>query len=177
MDADRLAAVLEPDYLGDLTSRPMDEVRAMRNECQTFEVAASFLRRMAQGRIDIVGSVRRRRAESDEPVDIASLVAGLNDILADRGRPAGNGRLPQLLAPGGDDVATDELDAILPPGAIDALGTASVDELDALLGRLEALGHDISGRRRRLHERIDALQAEMTRRYRTGEASVDSLLR
>ena len=35
----------------------------------------------------------------------------------------------------------------------------------------------MSRRRRSLHERIDALQAEITRRYRTGEASVESLLR
>jgi hypothetical protein len=34
----------------------------------------------------------------------------------------------------------------------------------------------VSGQRRDLFERIDALQAEITRRYKTGEASVDSLL-
>ena len=32
-------------------------------------------------------------------------------------------------------------------------------------------------RRRTLHERIDVLQAEITRRYKTGETSVESLLR
>jgi hypothetical protein len=37
--------------------------------------------------------------------------------------------------------------------------------------------NDLSALRRRLHERIDALQAEIGRRYRDGEASVDSLLR
>ena len=176
MDAERLARVLEPDYLADLTTRPMDEVRAMRNECQTLEVGASFLRRMVQGRMDIVGTVRKRRAETGEVVDVASLIAGLNDILADRGRPAGNGRLPQLMAPGADDVRTDDLDAILPPGAVEQLGSASDQELDGLLAQLEALEHDVSSRRRALFDRIDALQAEMTRRYRTGEASVDTLL-
>ena len=36
---------------------------------------------------------------------------------------------------------------------------------------------ELSARRRTLHERIDVLQAEITRRYKTGEASVESLLR
>ncbi len=34
----------------------------------------------------------------------------------------------------------------------------------------------MSERRHAYFERIDALQAELTRRYRTGEASVDGLL-
>jgi len=35
----------------------------------------------------------------------------------------------------------------------------------------------VSSDRRALHGAIDALQAEIARRYQTGEASVDSLLR
>jgi hypothetical protein len=41
---------------------------------------------------------------------------------------------------------------------------------------LSDLEHAVSARRRSLHERIDALQSELTRRYKTGEATVDSLL-
>jgi hypothetical protein len=41
---------------------------------------------------------------------------------------------------------------------------------------LSALEVRVSGCRRDLFERIDALQAEITRRYKTGEATVDSLL-
>jgi hypothetical protein len=42
---------------------------------------------------------------------------------------------------------------------------------------LEALERRISGQRRELHARIDVLQAEVVRRYREGETSVDDLLR
>ena len=42
--------------------------------------------------------------------------------------------------------------------------------------QLDAFEHEVSGHRRDLFERIDALQAEITRRYKTGEATVDSLL-
>ena len=41
---------------------------------------------------------------------------------------------------------------------------------------LAALEVKVSGYRHDLFERIDALQAEITRRYKTGEATVDSLL-
>ena len=48
---------------------------------------------------------------------------------------------------------------------------------DALVERLSGYESGVSEQRHRLHQRIDALQAEITRRYRTGQASVESLLR
>ena len=42
--------------------------------------------------------------------------------------------------------------------------------------KLSAYEADVSARRKALFEQIDALQAEITRRYKTGEASVESLL-
>ena len=41
---------------------------------------------------------------------------------------------------------------------------------------LQALEHDVSDLRRALFGRIDTLQAELTRRYRDGEAHVEELL-
>jgi hypothetical protein len=51
------------------------------------------------------------------------------------------------------------------------------DELAQLLEQLRGLERRVSSQRHDYHERIDALQAELTRRYRTGEATVDALLR
>ncbi len=174
VDAARLERLLADDYVGDVTSLPMDELRAKRAECQTVEVGLSYQRRMAQGRLDIVGAEQKRRAEGGEPQSDDDLVRSLAATLADRSRPPGNGRLPVLMAP--DEVDTTELDAIARPGALARLGDLPDDELSRLVAELSAYEHDISQMRRALHERIDALQAEITRRYRTGEASVDSLL-
>ena len=54
----------------------------------------------------------------------------------------------------------------------------SVDDatLQAMADQLTDFEQRVSGYRRDLFERIDALQAEITRRYKTGEASVDTLL-
>ena len=57
-----------------------------------------------------------------------------------------------------------------------ALTDVADDQLAAMVEGLSDYEHAVSARRRALHERIDALQAEITRRYRTGEASVESLL-
>ncbi|MGE0794814.1 MAG: hypothetical protein AB7O29_05640, partial [Acidimicrobiia bacterium] len=101
----------------------------------------------------------------------------LTAALADRARPAGNGRLPQHLAPDAEGIDLSDLDAIAGPATLAGLtelADADVTELVVRLGRFEA---DTSRDRRALHDRIDSLQAEITRRYRTGEASVDTLLR
>ena len=49
--------------------------------------------------------------------------------------------------------------------------------LRSLADRLGTFERQVSGHRQSLFDRIDALQAEITRRYKTGEASIDTLLR
>ena len=177
MDAAELDRVLADDYVGDVTALAMDDLRSKRAECQALEVGLSYQRRMAQGRLDIVAAEQRRRAEGGAPPSDDDLVRNLAATLADRQRPPGNGRLPQLMAPDATDVDTSELDAIAGPGTLARLPDQEDADLASLVERLSAYEHDVSARRRALHERIDALQAEITRRYRTGEASVESLLK
>jgi hypothetical protein len=81
------------------------------------------------------------------------------------------------MAPDAEGVDTSDLDDIARPGALARITEASDEELTELVEQLSIYEAIVSKHRRALHERIDALQAEITRRYRTGEASVDSLLR
>jgi len=171
-----LDRILDPDYLGDVAARPLDEVRSMRAECQEVETALSYLRRLVQGRLDIVDLEIRRRAEGGE-TDLAALVAGLPEVLADRTRSAGNGRLSQLLEPGEVDADLEaQLNEIVGGHGVESLPNVSDDELASLRGALEGFEREVSDHRRALFARIDTLQAELTRRYRTGEASVETLL-
>jgi hypothetical protein len=173
----QLDRILGPDYLGNLEQRAIADVRQMRTECQEIETGLSYLRRLIQGRLDIVGAERQRRAEGREPGDLADLISQLPEILSDRTRSPGFGRLPQLLAPGETDPElTARLDTILGGHDLESLATLSDDDLVRLREDLDALERELSDRRRELFDRIDALQAEITRRYRTGEASVESLL-
>jgi hypothetical protein len=169
--------IMSDEYLGELERRPIADVRSMRAECQEVETGLSYLRRLVQARHDIVGAELQRRRDGAEPGDLADLISQLPEILSDRTRTPGFGRLPQLLAPGDvDPELAAGLDDVMADHDLESLPTLSDTELTDMHDRLEALEREVSGRRRQLFDRIDTLQAEITRRYRTGEASVESLL-
>jgi hypothetical protein len=179
MDIPELDRLLDDAYVRDLTSRSIEEIRAMRAECQVVETGLSYVRRLTQGRLDIVAADLRRRREGGEPPDLHSLVEHLPEILGEHVHASGVGRLPTLMAPGDDPVTrqlTSRLDAIVDAHALGALGELDDGEVNALTARLAELEREISERRQAFFTRIDALQAELTRRYKTGEASVESLL-
>jgi hypothetical protein len=177
MASHELERLLEPGYLGDLQRRPLEEVRAMRSECQQVEVGLSYLRRLAQARLDIIAGELRRRTEGGDPSDLSDLIGKLPEILADRVHAPGIGRLPQHLAPGDSEQdLQSELEAIVSEGGLASLPEMDEEHVRRLEEALVAFEHDVSANRRELHQRIDALQAEITRRYQTGEANVDTLL-
>lgn len=175
MPAD-LAQLLAPGYLDGLSDGALPELRAMRAECQEVETGLSLLRRIVQGHLDIVGLELDRRAGGEDPGDRAELLARLPELLADRTAGPGPGRLVPLLAPEALDPALEvELRALIEGGAADVSSLAD-DALQALADGLAELEATLSVRRRELFERIDAVQAEIARRYRSGDASVDALL-
>src|SRR5690606_19399725 len=66
----KLEQLTAPAYLAGLTDVPLERVRAMRAECQAVENALSYVRRLAQGRLDIVGAELERRREGGDPADL-----------------------------------------------------------------------------------------------------------
>lgn len=176
MWSDEVDRVLSTDYLGDLEARPIAEVRAMRSELRTVEDKVSYLRRLVQGRLDIVVAERRRRAEGGAPADLSVLIDQLPEILSDKIHAPGPGRLPAHMVPPDDDALTTELDAIAGPRVVGSLTERSDGELEELSEKLQAFERDVSERRRELFDRIDALTAEVARRYKTGEARAESVL-
>jgi len=173
----QLHRLLGPEYLRGIEGMSLDVVRAKRAECQEAEVGLSYLRRLAQGRLDIVHAYLDRPSAAPSP-DLAELVDELPEILSTgHHRPSGPGRLPLLLAPDTEDPAlTAELDGILGADDIGRLDALDSGELGRIAGELEGFERRVSGERRGLHEQIDSLQAELVGRYKTGTASVDGLL-
>ena len=172
-----LAEVLDPDYLADLRDKDLDEVRSMRDEAQRVENGVSYLRRLAQGHLDIVNHERTRRSEGGEAGDLSALIGQLPDILSEHTRGPGLGRPPQDLDPAVVPAELEaSLDAIVAGADLADLPTLDDASLDDLAERLTGFEVEVSGSRQALHARIDALQDEIKRRYREGEATVDSLL-
>ena len=171
-----LDRVTSPAYLANLLRRPIADIRSMRAECQSVENGLSYVRRVAQGRIDIVAAELQRRRDGGDPADIHDLVARLPDILSDQ-RPGGPIRAPhEITVDRVADELIDDLDGILGPGAIGDLTHHDEAELTLIRDALTDFERTLSATRRAIHDILDTLQAELTRRYRTGEASVDSLL-
>ena len=161
-----LERILAPDYLQSLQERTLEQVRAMRTECQEVEVGLSYLRRLAQARLDIIGSELTRRTGGGDPHDLSELISNLPQILADRVRSPGVGRLPQQMAPAVSEAdLSAQVDAIVDTDRLTALPDLDDEEVQSLRDALDAFEQEVSGRRRELHQRIDALQAEITRRY------------
>ncbi len=172
-----LDRILADDYLAGLEARPVAELRALRGECQTVETQLSYLRRMVQGRHDIVTGEIDRRGHGGDPYDVSDLVDRLPEILSDRIHAPGPGRLPANMEPGElTGRLADRLVEITDRVPIESPGDADDEPLSQVATDLSELEHEVSGFRRQLFDRIDALQAEITRRYRSGEARVDDVL-
>ena len=173
-----LQRLLAKDLLADVTAVPLDDLRALRIECSGVEGDVSFVRRMAQGRLDIVGHETRRRSGAvDGEPDLSGLLFDLPDIMADTSSRSPSGRRVTIHEPG--LVAHDlikSLDGAVTPAALTSLGQFDSEQLSSLMDEIRDFEVEMSTIRRRLHERIDSIQSEVARRYRDGEASIDSLL-
>jgi hypothetical protein len=170
----RIDRVLADDYLSGLAEAPLADVRAMRGEAEQEEVDLSYVRRLVQGRIDIVRAELARRAGGGE----GSLVDTLVDVLTDqgtRGPARGMGR-HATVEPSRLDAHQRYVEALVADVDLSDTTARTEEELERAQSLLEAEEQAISAKRRQVQGVLDALQAEITRRYRDGEADVSALL-
>ena len=167
-----LQRVLGPSYVRGLADAPIEQIRAMRAECAELENGASFVRRLAQGRLDLLGEEATRRADGAGG-NLGELVSGLADLMSQGVRAAGSGRLDQELNPPEAVVGplTAALDARVGPSVIMAVAELDDDELSAARQALQDFEEELSSTRRSLHRAIDVLNAELARRIALGESS------
>ncbi|MFJ3079390.1 ABC transporter substrate-binding protein [Streptomyces halstedii] len=149
----------------------MPDLRIRRRDAQRDEADLSYVRRLVQGRIDILRAELARRAGHRSPV-----VDRLSEILADAPSVHRSSvRHVTLTTPRSDEyrrLAADTLAEV----ELSDLGARTDDELLAAMGRLVGYEQQVSRRRHRLQRTVDDCSAEIARRYRDGEAQVDDLL-
>lgn len=176
-----LDVVTDPSFLSDLDTREMDELRAVRSRCQSLENSLSYVRRLIQGRVDIVGGELQRRREGGDAGDTGDLIGRLPDILSEGSRTTGGPgsvRPPHSLSPDPEVTAQLELmlEDVIASQDLGKVADLPDEALTRSLTRLNELEDRVSDQRRTLHTVIDNVQAEVTRRYTTGEATIDGLL-
>jgi len=155
--------------LSDPSELSLPELRSLRQQLQQEDDAVSYARRVAQARLDLVkAETLRRTAASDASDDLRTV---LSQHLT--GGPARPPRPTEDLSDHPLAVELDELCAEGGLGHIKELDDAQLAELAAAIGEFE---RRVSSDRRERFDRLDALSAELVRRYRDGEADVDTLL-
>ena len=175
--SDALDRLVADNVSTPLAGLSVGELRQRRNDLQRTEQTLSYLRRLVQGRLDIVLDERQRRAEGAEARDLSTLVEDLPKILAEHTAGGGRGALPDVTMPTADiDGFLVDLDHIVSADRLGRLAELSDADLDTAADALSGLEHRVSQHRRSLHNSIDSFQEEIVRRYKTGEASVDALL-
>ncbi|HZR14065.1 MAG TPA: aerial mycelium formation protein [Acidimicrobiia bacterium] len=166
----RIDRILDPAYVADLGARSVDDLRTMRDECVNVETEVSYVRRLAQARLDIIAAEMERRSSGGS---LGSLIDALPRILADggqrgqRGAPA-NSHMPQQLAPAMDIEWTRGLEPLVTDATLANLPALSDDELRETTERLRTLESDVSATRRSLHRVMDAIEHELATRLRVG---------
>ncbi|HET6816764.1 MAG TPA: aerial mycelium formation protein [Mycobacteriales bacterium] len=171
----RIDRVLAEDYLDGLATLPLERVREMRRDAEQEEVDLSYLRRVLQGRLDILRAELTRRSGDSDGSIVDSLAQILTDDAPSQSAPRGLGR-HATLEPSRADSHRRHVEQLI--ADVDLSNPAAHDDasLQRVLETLEREEHDVSTKRRQVQSVMDACTAEIARRYREGEADVSDLL-
>lgn len=145
------------------------DVRARRQHLQAEEDNVSFVRRMAQGRLDLVRDEQRRRTLGDAPSG-GSLADRLAEVFGQQ-HGGGSARPPRETNVPADHPLLRELDELCEHYQFAALETLDERALSDLDSALDMFEKECSRQRHELFEQIDELTAEVVRRVREAGAS------
>jgi hypothetical protein len=166
----RVDRILDPAYVESLDRRAVDDLRLMRAECGEVETEVSYVRRLAQARLDIIAAELKRREDGG---DLGDLIASLPDILAGDTPRTGvaAARIAQPLAPSMSITWTRGLERLVSDATLVNLPNLSDDQLRDTVEQLKELEHEVSEVRQNLHTVMDQLEVELGERLRPTQAS------
>ncbi|MER5865713.1 ABC transporter substrate-binding protein [Kitasatospora sp. NPDC002040] len=159
-----------------LTGLGLEQLRLLRRDAQDQEADLSYLRRLLHGRLDILRAELARRSSTGSEPAAEALLDQLPAILADTPSPVRRPARHLRLGPPRGERYQREADALMGDVQLADLAAHPTVELVAAVERLTVHEREVSGRRQALQRRADDCSAEITRRYREGEARVDDLL-
>jgi hypothetical protein len=166
---ERVRQKLDPQFVVGLDTRSVDDLRAMKADCVDLENALSYLRRLAQARMEILDAERARRARGGS---VDELVKDLPRILSgESGRSAVvDTRVPPPDAPTVDLRWPDGREQLVADTTLANLPVLSDDDLATNLEQLRDFEAELSSVRREMHGVIDALEREIAARQVAGTA-------
>jgi len=135
----------------------------MRHECAEIETEVSYVRRLAQARIDILQAEVERRAAGGS---LGDLIDALPRILSDSGdrAPASATRLTNPLAPSMGNEWNRGLERLISDATLVNLPSLTDEEVASTIEQLHELEREVSTTRKSVHVVQDALERDLARR-------------
>lgn len=149
----------------------LDDLRALRSRLQSEDDVVSYVRRVAQARVDLVRAERQMRERGESHEDLPNELR----IVLSSHLTGGSPRPPRPVEGLAESALSAELDAVCAEHGFSRLEALTPDAIATLDEQLTKFERKVSDDRRARYDLLDALTAELVRRYRDGEASVDGL--
>ena len=159
----RIDRIGRPDYVDGLGDLTLDEVRARRDECLAEREYLSLLRRLVQGRAEILkAEVERRGGDDRGPV-----VDRLADILSGEAGGPSRGEAVRISVPEEEMLlARRRVERLVADTGISDPGTLDDEKLNAAVDLLLTEEREVSSARATVLGVLDRLQDELKRRYK-----------
>ncbi|MFN8015751.1 MAG: aerial mycelium formation protein [Acidimicrobiia bacterium] len=162
----RIDIILSGEYTNGLADKSENEVRELLSTAREVETEISYLRRLAQSRLDIYKAEvdRRKRGGS-----LSDLIAALPSILAsgETRSSAPNSRLSSILAPSPSIEFKRGMESLVSDDSLANIDVLSDEELQESIDGLKEFETEVSDTRKNLHNVIDELESEIARRTTT----------
>ena len=159
----RIDRIREPSYVEGIDAMTLEDVRARRDECMAEREYLSLLRRLVQGRAEILKAELASRGTDDH----RPLVDRLSEILASDQPTTSRGEAMHVSLPEEEMLlARRRVERLVADAGISdpsALDDARLrDAVEVLAGE----EHEVSAQRRDVLRVLDTLQGELKRRYK-----------
>jgi hypothetical protein len=160
----RIDRVLAPEFTDGLQQIEEKELRERRDLSRAEREYLSYVRRLLQGRRDILQAELERRRRGGDEGTLLELVAA---ILADAPTGSSRGEAPVFTIPDEEiSLARRRVERLVSDSRLSDLPGQSDDELENAITRIDEEERNLSDLRSRVLQVHDSLQAELVRRIR-----------
>ena len=159
----RIDRIRDPSYLDGIEGQSLEEVRARRDECMAEREYLSLLRRLVQGRAEILKAELASRGSDDA----RPLVERLSEILASDQPVTSRGEAMKVSLPEEEMLlARRRIERLVADAGISDPSELDDDRLKQAVDVLAGEEREVSAQRGDVHRVLDALQDELKRRYK-----------
>jgi hypothetical protein len=159
----RIDRIRDPRFVEGIAELPLGEVRARRDECKAESEYLSLLRRLVQGRVEILKAELAGRADHDQ----RPLVDRLSEILASDEPATSRGEAMHLALPEEEmSLARRRVERLVADAGISDPTELDDDRLRSAVEVFTGEEIEVSAQRSDVLRVLDALQDELKRRYK-----------